>query len=117
MNSSCTVDLGVNKMRPSLRGSLWQNSQEANLQPVFEVFHLPAGYKNFLARGSATSIPDPWLIEEVLHNAVVTVGTAPSRLLVRDLGWTREQTIETRHRLATFEEDWNAPGMEVYDDL
>lgn len=25
------------------------------------------------------------------------------------------QAFETRARLATFEEDWNAPGMEVYD--
>jgi hypothetical protein len=33
------------------------------------------------------------------------------------IGWTEEQTAEIRHRLAAFEEDWDAPGMEIYDSL
>ncbi|MGH7963857.1 MAG: hypothetical protein ACRERD_18875 [Candidatus Binatia bacterium] len=36
---------------------------------------------------------------------------------VTDLAWTQRQTAETRARLASFEEDWNAPGMDGYDDL
>lgn len=40
-----------------------------------------------------------------------------SPLLIEDLGWTPEQVIEARSRLLSFEEDWNAPGMELYDDL
>ncbi len=32
-------------------------------------------------------------------------------------GFSPEQIIELRERLATFEEDWNAPGMEAYDNL
>ena len=32
-------------------------------------------------------------------------------------GWTPEEVADTRARLASFEEDWNAPGMEVYDEL
>jgi mRNA-degrading endonuclease RelE of RelBE toxin-antitoxin system len=40
-----------------------------------------------------------------------------SPLLIQDLGWTPEQVIEARSRLLCFEEDWNAPGMEIYDDL
>ena len=38
-------------------------------------------------------------------------------LLVADLGWTPEQAADTRARLASFAEDWDAPGMEGYDDL
>ena len=34
-----------------------------------------------------------------------------------DLGWSIQETKETRTKLATFEEDWLAPGMEAYDNL
>ncbi|NEQ25576.1 MAG: hypothetical protein F6K28_42250 [Microcoleus sp. SIO2G3] len=39
------------------------------------------------------------------------------RHLIQDLGWTREQAAAIRYRLAAFREDWEAPGMEIYDDL
>jgi hypothetical protein len=32
-------------------------------------------------------------------------------------GFTIELAAELHQRLLTFEEDWNAPGMEVYDKL
>jgi hypothetical protein len=32
-------------------------------------------------------------------------------------GLTRKQAFDLRARLSTFENDWNAPGMEAYDDL
>ncbi len=38
-------------------------------------------------------------------------------LRVADLAWTQEQAADTRARLASFAEDWDAPGMEGYDDL
>ena len=36
---------------------------------------------------------------------------------LRDAGLTREEVADLRRRLSTFEDDWNAPGMEAYDDL
>ena len=36
---------------------------------------------------------------------------------LRARGLTTELAIELRQRLLTFEEDWNAPGMEAYDKL
>ncbi len=36
---------------------------------------------------------------------------------VASLGWSREQAALVRSQLASFEEDWNAPGMEAYDQL
>ena len=42
---------------------------------------------------------------------------APGPLLVSNLGWNAEEAKETRARLAAFEEDWDAPGMEAYDNL
>ena len=41
----------------------------------------------------------------------------PKRLLVRDLGWSREQALETYYRLQSFSDDWDAPGMDAYDAL
>jgi hypothetical protein len=38
-------------------------------------------------------------------------------LLVADLGWSNEEAKETRARLAALEDDWDAPGMEAYDQL
>lgn len=43
--------------------------------------------------------------------------TSDRTLLISDLGWSREEALETYARLRSFEEDWNAPGMEAYDDL
>jgi hypothetical protein len=39
------------------------------------------------------------------------------RLLLKNLGWTQAQIQEARARLASFEGDWDYPGMEKYDDL
>lgn len=38
-------------------------------------------------------------------------------LTIASLGWTPAEALETYLRLRTFAEDWDAPGMEVYDDL
>lgn len=37
--------------------------------------------------------------------------------LLHETGLTREQAADLRIRLSTFENDWNAPGMEAYDNL
>jgi hypothetical protein len=42
---------------------------------------------------------------------------SPVKHSIQELGWTKEQAAEIRHRLASFSEDWEAPGMEAYDDL
>lgn len=44
-------------------------------------------------------------------------GEPKRRLLVKDLGWTKEQALANHYRYRSFAEDWNAPGMEVYDQL
>jgi hypothetical protein len=33
------------------------------------------------------------------------------------LGWSRREAALVRSQLASFEDDWNAPGMEAYDQL
>ena len=39
------------------------------------------------------------------------------QLLTSDLGWTAAEIAETHYRLIAFKEDWDAPGMEAYDEL
>lgn len=36
---------------------------------------------------------------------------------LKQAGLTREQAVNLRARLKTFEDDWNARGMEAYDEL
>lgn len=36
---------------------------------------------------------------------------------LKQAGLTREQAVNLKARLKTFEDDWNAPGMEAYDEL
>jgi hypothetical protein len=48
---------------------------------------------------------------------VTTSGAISGGRPLTELGWSLEQALETRMRLRTFEEDWNVPGMEAYDDL
>ena len=44
-------------------------------------------------------------------------GPARPRLLIADLGWTREEAVAVRAKLAAFEEDWDVPEMDIYDTL
>lgn len=46
-----------------------------------------------------------------------TVEATKKELVIEDLGWSEEETKETYYRLLNFKEDWEAPGMEAYDEL
>jgi len=45
--------------------------------------------------------------EEILKEAIA----------LNETGLTGEQALNLRARLNSFEHDWNAPGMEAYDEL
>lgn len=47
---------------------------------------------------------------------VTWVGTSPG-IDLRERGIGESQAASLRHRLATFEEDWDRPEMTLYDDL
>ena len=36
---------------------------------------------------------------------------------IEQLGWSPTEALETHLRFRSFAEDWDAPGMEAYDDL
>ena len=48
---------------------------------------------------------------------VIIVQETRKELAIDDLGWSEEETKETYYRLLNFKEDWEAPGMEAYDEL
>ncbi len=54
---------------------------------------------------------------EVAEVIVTFLPPSPGTVYLRDQGITVEQAKELRQRLATFADDWDAPGMEAYDDL
>jgi len=36
---------------------------------------------------------------------------------IERLGWSAVEALETHLRFSSFADDWDAPGMEAYDDL
>jgi hypothetical protein len=48
---------------------------------------------------------------------VIIVQETRKELAIDDLGWSEEEIKETYYRLLSFKEDWEAPGMEAYDEL
>jgi hypothetical protein len=48
---------------------------------------------------------------------IVTFLTNESSVDLASYGITQPQALELHERLATFEEDWNTPEMEAYDNL
>jgi hypothetical protein len=49
--------------------------------------------------------------------AVESDENSKKRLLIRNLGWTEAEAEETYYRLISFKGEWDAPGMEAYDEL
>jgi hypothetical protein len=89
---------------------------------VWSAFFSSQPYKRLTLdiRPEQTTFPFPDTID--LQETLLNAGQGyraeeKSPLLVADLGWTPEQAADTRARLASFAEDWDAPGMEGYDDL
>lgn len=59
-----------------------------------------------------------WSRDEYRSSAATTISNPSDRLLdIQELGWSELQALKTRVRLESFAEDWEAPGMEAYDDL
>jgi len=117
MNGARTVDLMIGETSRDPAAGLWCRSLETPHDRAIDLLHIPEIAKWPYPLVSTTSMPDPWSSEQLRRDATVTVSTTTNKLLLRDLGWTREQAIETRLRLRGFEEDWDAPGMEIYDEL
>ncbi len=111
MSSLSIPNLTESENKPSTKSGRWSE----NVKSESAIFYI-RGLKHLSTKPSlTTSIHDPWLLESTIHDCAITSQT--KKLLLSDLGWTREQIIETRSRLKSFEEDWNRPEMDIYDEL
>lgn len=120
MSSTCTIDLlGRGQTPQALATGFWGGNYERPQEKDLDFPNMAKvlGFVVLRAVSSVTAITDPWVTEQMSRDAVVTIRTAENRMLIDHLGWSREQALETRMRLRTFEEDWDAPGMEGYDEL
>lgn len=120
MNSAYTVDLLDRRQTPQAPATgFWRGGYEHPQEKGRDFLYMAkvAGLVVPLAVSSITAMTDPWRMEQMSRDAVVTIRTAENRMLITHLGWSHEQALETRMRLRTFEEDWDAPGMERYDEL
>jgi hypothetical protein len=77
------------------------------------------GYSVRAGASSLSSIQDPWQPNHGEETTAHHVGRSrhKNRLLLSDLGWSQDTAAEVYQRLHHFEEDWNAPGMDAYDEL
>jgi len=94
-----------------------------------EPFDSPGGFAVDIARllscmsgapwrtitSSVTGSDRVWVSDE--HEEVSTTVASQKALWVSDLGWSETEASETRGRFRSFEEDWEAPGMEAYDEM
>jgi hypothetical protein len=53
---------------------------------------------------------------EHVHEARVIVTFLPATVLEGGVSFTPDEIADLRGKLAAWEADWNAPGMEAYDD-
>jgi hypothetical protein len=120
VNSTSTIELcDSGRLSYTPATGSWHTNQEKKEDKVSGLLQLAkiAGLCVPLSFSSFTAISDPWLVEQIGREAVVTISNYSTKLILStdQLGWSTEQVIETRMRLRTFEEDWDAPGMEGYD--
>ena len=114
MNSSSSVTLDKEKSPWAVASESWKTRSEIIPEQIKPQRTL---LETKILRATVSSLPDFWSREESSREIAVTVPTTARDLLIRDLGWTREQTMETRLRLRGFQEDWDVPGMEIYDEM
>lgn len=53
---------------------------------------------------------------DVNHSAMRDT-TRKERIKASELGWTKAQVASLKARQSSFRDEWNAPGMEEYNDL
>jgi hypothetical protein len=73
---------------------------------------------------SAAEPPTPTYLERlgkgfqyVLSNSSTVITRLVDLPRIEQLGWSAIEALETHLRFRNYAEDWDAPGMEVYDDL
>lgn len=53
----------------------------------------------------------------MIGSSTTVISLLASHNRIEQLGWSDVEALETHLRFRSFAEDWDAPGMEAYDDL
>ena len=69
------------------------------------------------AKSRPTQVLPPTDPRRSMHASSKPIRPRTKRPTLTSLGISPEEALEIRMSLGSFEEDWNAPGMEVYDKL
>lgn len=97
----------------------WKGDYQGSRQPSSNLLNLLMVFRNLslwkITVSTAQTSEDVW--EPDSPADVRTVPAARKALLISELGWSQDETMETLMRLRNFKSDWDAPGMEVYDEL
>jgi len=116
VHSAVTIDLFEKESFSPIHASgLWQGNYARFLNITDKVKEIGRAFS--ISWSTLTTTEDPWFKDQQLRDAVITVREETNQLRIDDLGWSRDETLETLMRLRSFEEDWEAPGMEDYDEL
>jgi hypothetical protein len=115
MQAKCSMALGPTSQLLAQRTNIIKWRNRFNTKPV----KIESSESNFIKDCFQATYA-------LIHNTVFYLDSATQEiirelytppLLISKLGWTPKEAFETRARLAAFEEDWDAPGMECYDNL
>ena len=95
--------------------SKWAYKSKPTQYPMLNMLHCSlngvklSGTQAKIAKGQGmlSGVPDLFL-------PVPKNGFLPR---IEQLGWSAVEALETHLRLQNFADDWDAPGMEAYDDL
>jgi hypothetical protein len=73
---------------------------------------------------AAAELPTPTYLDRlgkgfhyILGNSITVSTRTTDMPRIEQLGWSAVEALETHLRLRNFADDWDAPGMEAYDDL
>lgn len=73
---------------------------------------------------ATTEPPPPTYLDRIGQGLFYIMGNSSTVTMytkelprIEQLGWTIVEALETHLRFRNFADDWDAPGMEAYDDL
>lgn len=114
MSSSHVAQLG-GLLPPTRYSAEWSDQLDGvpGYLSLLDVIKWLRKAKKLTKSSTVTSSIDVWVTEP----SDSSTNMDQRLLLLSKLAWTPEEILETRARLSTFEQDWDAPGMEIYDEL
>lgn len=94
------------------------------LATTIDTFNIPSLWYPAVQQIQAASAPPPPTYLDTLSKGYYIVGSSSTVTRhktnlprVEKLGWSGLETLETHLRFCNFADDWDAPGMEAYDEL